>query len=374
MRLKTKEFQEAANTILIAAALDKAAANLELRAKNNALYLTVTNKEYYCSVKFLLETNEEFYAVVDAKLFLDLIAGLTVPEFTLTIKNNVVVVGAGKSSYKLAMIYEGENLLTLAPIVIHNKTVEMPISLDTLKSILNTNGKDLAKIKNLDTDELHKLYYITEEGCFTFTNGATLNSFTLERPIKILLNDRIVKLFKLFKDDVNFSFGYDTLSNGIVQTKVIFQTQTVYIAALITCDDILLNRLQRPIELTKHFINEPYSNIMVISANTLSAAISRLMLFTKNSFDKTNMLVIPATVELSQNEITIKDSFENTEIIALEDNSEVDEGYTMKINLADLKVVLDSCKNEYITIKCGNHQSVVIVHNLISSLIPEDNE
>lgn len=374
MRLKTKEFQEAANTILIAAALDKAAANLELRAKNNALYLTVTNKEYYCSVKFLLETSEEFHAVVDAKLFLDLIAGLTVSEFTLTIKNNVVVVGAGKSSYKLAMIYEGENLLTLAPIVIHNKTVEMPISLDILKSILNTNGKDLAKIKNLDTDELHKLYYITEEGCFTFTNGATLNSFTLEKPIKILLNDRIVKLFKLFKDDVNFSFGYDTLPNGIVQTKVIFQTQTVYIAALITCDDILLNRLQRPIELTKRFINEPYSNIMVISANTLSAAISRLMLFTKNSFDKTNMLVIPATVELSQNEITIKDSFENTEIIALEDNSEVDEGYTMKINLADLKVVLDSCKNEYITIKCGNHQSVVIVHNLISSLIPEDSE
>ena len=371
MRLKTKEFQEAANTILIAADLDKAAANLELRTNNNALYLTVTNKEYYCSVKFVLDGVEEFHAVVDAQLFLNLIAGITTTDFTLTIKNNTVVVGSGKSSYKLTMIYDGDQLLKLSPIVIHNKTVEMPISLDILKSILTVNSKEINKTKHIDVNELQKLYYITEEGCFTFTDSATLNSFKLEKPIKLLLNERIVKLFKLFNEDVGFSYGYDQLPNGIVQTKVVFQTSTIYIAALVTCDDILLNKIQGPCDATKRFISESYSNNIVIAANTLSAAISRLMLFTKNSFDKANMLKIPATITIGQDEIIIKDTLENVEVVAIEGDSIVEDGYTMDINLADLKLVLDSCKNEHVTINCGNHRAVVITHGLISNLIPE---
>lgn len=371
MRLNTKEFQEAANTILIAADLDKTAANLELRSSNNALYLTVTNKEYYCSVKFLLENVEEFHAVVDAQLFLNLIAGITTTDFTLTIKNNTVVVGSGKSSYKLTMIYDGDQLLKLSPIIIHNKTVEMPISLDILKSILTVNSKEISKTKHIDVNELQKLYYITEEGCFTFTDSATLNSFTLERPVKLLLNERIVKLFKLFNEDVNFSYGYDQLPNGIVQTKVVFQTPNIYIAALTTCDDILLNKIQGPCDTAKRFINESYSNNLVVDANTLSAAISRLMLFTKNSFDKTNMLRIPATVIIGQDELTIKDTLENIEVVPIEGNSTVENGYTMGINLAYLKLVLDSCKNEHITISCGNHRSVVITHGLITNLLPE---
>ena len=51
MILKTKAFQEAANKILVAVCLDKAAANLELAAKDTALYLRVTNREYYVAVK-----------------------------------------------------------------------------------------------------------------------------------------------------------------------------------------------------------------------------------------------------------------------------------------------------------------------------------
>ena len=373
MRLNTKEFQEAANTILIAADLDKAAANLELRAGNNALYLTVTNNEYYCSVKFMLDTPEEFHAVVDAQLFLNLIAGITTAEFTLTNKNNTVIVGSGKSSYKLKVITDGDQLLKLSPIVIRNKTIEMPIKLDILKSILLVNSKEISKTKHIDVNELQKLYYITEEGCFTFTDSATLNSFELEKPIKLLLNERIVKLFKLFKEDVNFSYGYDQLPNGIVQTKVIFQTPTVYLAARVTCDDILLNKIQGPCDATKRFINESYSNRLVVAANVLSAAISRLVLFTKNSVDKANMLKIPASITINSGEITIKDTLENEniEVVPIEGDSIVEEGYTMEINLADLKLVLDSCKNEHVTISCGNHRAVVITHGLISNLIPE---
>ena len=41
----------------------------------------------------------------------------------LNIKDNTVVLGSGKSKYKVAMIYENESLMTLPVIAIQNKTV-----------------------------------------------------------------------------------------------------------------------------------------------------------------------------------------------------------------------------------------------------------
>ena len=104
MILKTKTFQEAANKILLAVGLDRAAANLELVAKDTALYLRATNREWYTAVRFELEEPTEFRAVVDANLFLNLISGISTEEFELKINDTNVVVKAGKSSYKLAML------------------------------------------------------------------------------------------------------------------------------------------------------------------------------------------------------------------------------------------------------------------------------
>ena len=106
MILKTKTFQEAANKILVAVGVDRSAANLELAAKDTKLYLRVTNREYYCAVAFELDKPTEFRAVVDANLFLNLISGINTDEFELTINDTNVAVKAGRSSYKLAMIYE----------------------------------------------------------------------------------------------------------------------------------------------------------------------------------------------------------------------------------------------------------------------------
>ena len=150
MILKTKNFQEAANKILMAVGIDKAAANLELAAKDTALYLRVTNREYYVAVRFELETPSDFRAVVDANLFLNLISGINTEEFELKINDTNVVVKAGKSSYKLAMIYENDKLMKL-PIIKLDKeqvTVDMPISNDILMSILNVNGKEIQKAKS----------------------------------------------------------------------------------------------------------------------------------------------------------------------------------------------------------------------------------
>lgn len=375
MIIKTKDFKEAANKILLAAELDKNAANLGLITKNNALYLNVTNREFYVSVKFPLEDADQIVnleAVVDASLFLTLISGLTTETFDLTTDGNVAIIKAGKSKYKLAMIYENNDLMKLPVITLQNKTVEMNISNDILQSILNVNSKEVQKAsKSVTANELQKLYYVDETGCFTFTTGACLNSFKLEKPVKLLLNDRIVKLFKLFDEDVAFSFGHDTTADGLVRSKAIFETPAVYVAAIINCDDLLLNKVQGPCTATKRFIDEKYAHSLVLSVNSLSAAISRLMLFTKNSIEKTNMSYIPATFTFNSEELTIKDKLGNSEVVTIENGSQVSSDYEMILNLADVKAVLDSCKNEHITLNCGNQRSVVISRGAISNLIPE---
>ena len=369
MRIKTKDFQEVATTIR--QAIDDSITNLELVAKNAELFLNVTNKEYYVSVKFPLSEPIDFAATVDAALFLDLVSGLTSEDFGLDIDGNSVVVSSGKSKYKVAMIYDNDKLMSLPIIRIANKTVEMSISADILDSILNVSSKEIAKVKKLDVNELQKMYYIDETGCFTFTTGACVNAFTLEKPVKLLLNERIVKLFKLFKEDVHFSLGQDPLPNGTVRTKISLETGNIYLAAVITNDDLLISKVQGPCISTKRFINETYPHHVVLSAKAVAAAINRLMLFTKNSVDKVNMAFIPANVTLDNDEMVLSDKFGNIESVTVENGSYVDEGYSFKINLADVKAIVDSCKGEHVTMNCGNGRSVVFVRGNISNLVPE---
>ena len=374
MIIKTKDFQEAANKILFAADLDKNAANLELKAKDNFLYLNVTNREFYVSIKFPLETTEEFHAVIDASLFLNLISGITTDTFSLTLHTNHIKVTAGKSSYKLAMIFENDQLMALPVISIQNPTVEMSIEKDILMSILNVNSKELQKVKNaVVSNELQKLYYIDETGCFTFTTGACLNAFTLEKPVKLLLNERIVKLFKLFKEDVQFCLGKDAAGSGMIATKITMQTTDTYLAALVTCDDLLIEKVMGPCAATKRFISTAYDYRLVLSVNEFFNAISRLQAFTKNNkaIVGTNSLYMPVKVTIRDTDLMIQDKFENIEYVTIENGSYVAGEYEFGVNLIDLKLVLESCKNEHIMFNCGDKRSIIISRGAISNLIPE---
>jgi DNA polymerase III sliding clamp (beta) subunit (PCNA family) len=178
-------------------------------------------------------------------------------------------------------------------------------------------------------------------------------------------------LFKLFNEDVLFSLGQDPLPDGTSRTKITLETQNIYLAAVITSDDLLINKVQGPCIATKRFISDHYDHHVVLSAKEVSAAISRLMLFTKNSVDKVNMAFIPAHIVMDNDEVVIRDKFGNIETVAVENGSYVDENYEMDINLADVKLITDSCKGEHVTMNCGNHKSVVFVRGNISNLVPE---
>ena len=374
MILKTKPFQEAANKILLAVGLDRSAANLELAASNEALYLRVTNREYYVAVKFDLDEPTDFRAVVDANLFLNLIAGINSEEFELTINDTNVAVKAGKSSYKLAMIYENDQLMKLPIIQLapDQITVDMAISGEILSSILNVNGREIQKAKKLDVNELQRYYYIDETGCFTFTTGACVNSFTLDKPIKLLLTDKVVKLFKLFDSSAWMSYGHIVNADSTLQPVVTFQTDYVYVASRLLNDETCIQKIKAPCDAMKNLIKETYDHNLVLSASDMSAAIARLLMFHKNSSAKADLSFVPATVEFSTTDLTIADlSGDNKEAITIENGSATPGGYTMGVNLIDLKSVLDSCKNEHITMNCGNKKSIIINRGTISNVIAE---
>ena len=373
MLIRTKEFKEVANAILLATSVDnKIKANLELVAKKGNLYLNTTNKEFYVGVKFPLSEEVNFRAVVEAQTFLNLIAGITASEFDLLVDEQKVTIKVGKSQYKIPLIYENNELLTIEPIRIGNVRIEMPIDIDILKSIVNVNSKELLKLKNaVNVTEVQKLYYVDETGCYTFTTGACKNGFQLEKPIRLLLNDRIVKLFKLFDESVYFRFGIDELKSGLVQQKVTFETENIYLAAIVTCDEILINKFLPALNALKDILETSYSNRIVVSAADVANALNRLLQFTKNTVESADMNSIFGTFTFTDNEMLIADNNRNIESIDIENGSYVSTDYSMVVNLRDLKLVVDSCKDEHITINFGNGKAIVITRGTITNYIPE---
>lgn len=373
MILKTKIFQEASNKILLALSAAKTAANLELAAKDNTLYLRITDREIFVSVAFALEESTNFRAVVDANLFLNLISGINTEEFTLNINDTTIEVKAGKSKYKLAMIYENDQLMMLPVIKLapEETLIDMNIDNDILMSILNVNGREIQKAKRLDVNELQKYYFVDQNGCFTFTTGACINAFTLEKPIALLLTDKVVKLFKLFNGSAFMTYGNTVNKDGSLQPIVAFQSEDVYIATRLLNDDTCIQRIKAPCDAMKALVKEVYDHNLVLSATDLSAAIARLLMFYKNSSAKAEMSFVPATITFDNADFTITDvSGENSEVIAIENGSSSGV-YSMGVNLIDLKAVLDSCKNEHVTLNCGNHKSVIIARGNISNVIAE---
>lgn len=361
MILKTKEFKETAAIIL--AAIDNSEIStltdsLELVTRDNVLYLNVTNKEYYASVKFALDSEEDFHATVNAKLFLKLVAAVTTENIELVAHDTYITVKAN-GTYKIPLIFENDQLMILPTINIDNVTVNMNIGGDVLGSILQYNSKELLKASF--AQPVQKLYYIDQEGCITFTRGACVNSFTLEKPLQVLINDRLVKLFKLFKNDmVAFKLGYDPLTEKIIQTKVAFSTDKIKLIAVTDSDDTLLSRV--PVNKIRSTATHAYENVMVINKEQFLQAVNRLSLF--------NDTINYGTFTCDANGMEIKVG-DNVEAIASQNGSHTEQTYVMVLPLDSLKNILSSCNEQYITLNYGNNVSIVITRGHIRNVIPE---
>lgn len=370
MIIKTAKFKEICSTILSAtdsAEISTLTETLELKVENKVLYLNVTNGEYYASVKFDLESDEVFNAAVNANLFLKLIAAVTTEDIQLEAKGTYVEVKAN-GTYKIPMIFDGDKLLNLPKIEIKNPTVTMKIGGGILESILNYNSKEL--LRGTVSRPVQKMFYVDETGCITFTTGACVNSFTLEKPVKVLFNSRLVKLFKLFKNDmVNFTLGYDSISEELVQTKVEFKSDKITLTAVTGCNDELLNSV--PVAGIRGRATATYTNNVVLNKTELLDAVNRLLLFSAG-YGSVKNLKPYSQFTCNGDSMTIFDSNkENKEILKFKNDTKVDQEYSMTLDLSDLKLILDTISEEYVTLSFGNHQAVVLKRPNISNVVPE---
>ena len=369
MILDTQELKGVTDKILSAvdsSELSEITETLELEANNDNLYISVTNREYYVRVKVFIGYSENFHASVNAVQFLKLISQITTEDVELTCDDKALHI-KGNGSYKLPLIYDGANLLVLPKIVIENPTVEMNIDTSILHSILKYNSKEIQK--GIIARPIQKMYYVDENGAITFTSGACVNNFTLESPVKMLLSNKIVKLFKLFTgEDVKFTLVYDAISKSIIQTKVCFEDNTVQLTAILTCDDDLLSSV--PVKNIRARAENEYPYSVTISKTALIQAINRLMIFyTKATFGS----IGSAKFDFYSDKVVITDSSNtNVEEVTYANTCEaISSEYTAYLDLNDLNLTLKTCDDEYLTLKFGDGSAIVISRANILNVLPE---
>jgi len=336
---------------------------LQLEAENGILTMSVTNREYFVKVKLDVDKEEKFVATVNANLFLQLVSHTTSETVELSVdETNLTFKGNG--TYKIPLIYDGSELLKLPEIVINNVTSSFSIESSILHDILKYNSKQIT-IGTLSRP-VQKMYYVDEKGCITFTSGACVNNFTLEKPVKLLFNDRLVKLFKLFKSPkVTFTLGFDEVSDDIIQTKVMFDGDNVTITSILSCDDSLITSV--PADAIRKRATNTYPYSIVINKNELMETICRLLLFADDKSTR-----VYSTFEFTPDCVTIWDTEKNNnEEIMYENHIDTIDSYSAILDFFDLKAVLDTCSEQYINLSFGDGQAVVISRKNIYNVIPE---
>ena len=371
MIIRIENLQEACKDILAAVDNNELSAiteTLELVTKDTYLYINVTNREYFAQVKININEEVEFHATVNANLFLKLISQVTTDTVELTLKDNFVIVKAN-GVYKLPLIFDGDKLLELPEIEIVNVTNTFNIPSEILRSILNYNSKQLTM--GTISKPVQKLYYVDEKGAITFTNGACVNSFTLDQPVKLLFNNRLVKLFKLFDEgDVKFTLGYDAIADDIIQTKVRFESENIVLTAILSCDDSLLTSV--PVSAIRGRVTTEYPYSVNIDKDAMLQTINRLLLFNSTAGAAKEVIKPYSTFEFGKDSVVIYDVNKDNKETINYNNSIIDgESYTAILDLKEMKVTLESCSEKYLNLNFGDNTAFVIARGHISNVVPE---
>lgn len=365
MIIETINIQNACSKILKAVdsnVLSEITETVELLAKNGAFTISVTNKEYFVKISLPIEEDVVLHATVNANTFLKLISQITTETIELNSTEKELII-KGNGIYHIPIIFENDKILELPELTINNKTIEFDINNDILQSIVDYNSKEL--LKGTISKPVQRFYYLDEKGCITFTSGACVNNFTLEKPIKILLNDKLVKLFKLFATTkVHFSLGYDPITEDIIQTKVSFVADGISLTAVLSCDDTFLNSV--PVTAIRGRVESNYPYSITVNKDKLLATINRLLIF-----KSTDTLKQITYLQFKKDELIVLDSNKkNFESVFYENIiNNMQQEYNACVKTDDLRLTLENCNEKYITISFGNEEAFLIsranIHNII---------
>lgn len=372
MFLEVKELQKAATKVL--ASLDSdtldvlgssnVSTYVELVASNGELQLNVTNIEYYARIKLPASDTETFErAVVDAKLFCNLISKVTTESIELQTKDTYLLIKAN-GSYKLPLIFDDKGLINLPEIKLGEETSEFTLSSDILFSMLAYNSKEL---KQDAQHPVQKLYYVDDKGCITFTSGACVNNFNLEKPVRLLLNTKLVKLFKLFKEgDVAVKLGHDTASNGSLLTKIRLESDNILITAVTSTTNDYLSIF--PVTAVRNQASGTYPYQVNIDRFELVQSLNRLLLFNSTLAGMSkNYGIFKFT---NDGVVVYSNNKENFEKVSYK-NEAITCDYVTKLDISALKSTLDACSDSILTFNFGNNRSIVLARGNIKNVIPE---
>lgn len=336
--------------------------SVEMYTEGTYLYLCVTNKEYFVKIKLNVYDEYEFHATVSAASFLKLISKMNSASIELTCDGNCLIV-KGDGKYKIPTIFDSNGkMLTLPEIHMDQKTIEFDISNDIISSIPKYRYKfNNKQLKKMYSNTVQDMYYIDEDGCLTFTSGACINSFKLDKPCKFLLTDKIVKLFRLFKEEfAEFNLGHK-LFNEITQTVISLKDSNIELTAILN-DSSLINSV--PATVIRKRATNVYPHNVVVNKDMFVKAIDRLMIFDPD---------IAGYFEFSTGYVDISNKIKtNVEKIEYVNNADtLTTSYKASLDLVDLKAVLDTIDDEFINIGFGDGQAFVIIMNNITYVIPE---
>lgn len=369
MVININELKELCNKILPAVDTSEHSIltdTLELTTADGFIEINVSNSEYHVKAKMPITTNISINATVNASLFLKLISQMTSETIEFSIDDSSLTV-VGNGTYNIPLIYDDDKILEIPEINIDNITSTFNINSDILLSILNYNSKELNK--PIITKPVQKFYYVDNEGCITSTSGLCINNFNLEKPIKMLLSSKVVKLFKLFdsNQNVKFTYGIDLLFDDIYQPKVKFETNNIIITAKLPSDTSLISQINAKAMRDATNIDNPYS--ILVNKTSLLQAINRFMLFGSNSF-----IDQICDFEFNQTGFTLSNSRnKNSEELNYMNNSELPENFKYKasLNLIDLKNIVDTYSDTVIQFRFGSGTSFILKRGSVDNVIFE---
>lgn len=373
MKISTDVLKSVCSDILLAvdsSALSEVSGLVQLEAHDKTLIFSVTNQQYYVSTKLeLSEPTEDFFAAINATLFLKLISKLTTEFIDITISDRSVVV-TSNGIYTFPLVYRNEEILRLPVIKIENETTSFEINSSILLSILKYNGKEFAKTDDsaAKKQELFRTHYVDDKGAITMSGGSCVNNFTLEKPIQIFLTDKVTKLFKLLPADttVKFTMGYNVMPSGNNQTVCSFKTNSVIITTIFLDTARLLATM--PVAAVRSLASTELPYLAIINKELLMQALDRLLLFVDNM-----STVCTGKFMFYKNRLVIFDNHGiNKEEIAYDNEIETIDNENPIIhnfNLMELKLTLDNCE-EHINFNFGGDKVASIINGNIINLVP----
>ena len=344
---------------------------LELKAEGGYLNVIVSNHEYYVNAHVDIHEDVDFSATVIASKFLALISKTTSDTVKFEVEGNSLIV-TGNGRYPFPMVFDTDGkMLEIPEISLGEVTQEFSIGSDILSSILKYNTKEIARRNPSEiSNPLQELYYIDDEGCITFTLGACVNRFHLDKPVKILLSQKVVRLFDLFKNEsADFSLGHNLLSNGTMQTVIKLENKNVSIIAILPPDNI--TKVPADAIRSRAFADYKYS--VNINRTPLFGAIERLLIVHPDNQDPKKKKRI-AKLSFSDEFVTISTMDDMCTEKVYYDGSKalsIAGSYDAVMDLLDLKTAVERCDEQFVTFNFGDMQAFSVARGNIFSVIPE---